>query len=189
MGITGNLGMSLETKRLILRSWCDDDAEELYRYASDLRIGPAEGWPAHRSIADSREIIRDVLATPETYAITLKTTGRPVGSIGLKTGSSTDLTDRADECELGYWIGVPHWGQGLVPEAARALVRRAFEDLGMRAIWCAYYDGNAKSSRVQEKLGFVFHHTADNVEVPLLGEVRTGHVNLLTRRAWRTSQA
>ena len=175
---------SLETKRLTCRSWCDDDAEELYRHASDPRVGPAAGWPTHLSVADSRAVIRDALSAPETYAIVLKATGLPVGSIGLITGPGRTLTDRDDECEIGYWIGTAYWGQGLVPEAAQALIKHAFEDLGMRAIWCAFYDGNAKSCRVQEKLGFVFHHTADGVDVPLLGEVRTVHVSRLTRQAW-----
>lgn len=176
--------MRLETERLLLRDWEPEDAVELYRHASDPQVGPAAGWPAHKSVAESRSIILDVLAVPNTYAIVLKKTGLPVGSVGLKTGPGTDLTDRTDECELGYWIGSTYWGQGLVPEAAQALLRHAFEDLGMQAVWCAYYDGNTKSRRVQEKLGFSFHHTSECVEVPLLGETRTGHVNLLTRRDW-----
>lgn len=181
--------MSLRTERLLLRSWCDDDAEELYRQASDPRVGPAAGWPAHQSAAESRDIISNVLAAPSTYAIVLKTTGLPVGSIGLKTGDGTRQTDRDDECELGYWIGAPHWGQGLVPEAARALINHAFEDLGMRAIWCAFYDGNEQSRRVQEKLGFTFHHTTEGVDVPLLGEVRISHVSLLARGDWEVSRS
>ena len=62
------------------------------------------------------------------------------------------MTDKDDECELGYWIGKPFWGQGLIPEAAKELLRYAFEDLGMRAVWCGYYEGNEKSRRVQETL-------------------------------------
>ena len=54
----------------------------------------------------------------------------------------------------------------------------------MRTIWCGYYDGNSKSRIVQEKLGFVFHHTCDEVDVPLLNEVRIGHTNILTRKHW-----
>ena len=64
------------------------------------------------------------------------------------------------------------------------MLRYAFEDLKMNRIWCGYYDGNEKSRRVQEKLGFVFHHTTEGIELSLLGEVRTGHVMLLTRERW-----
>ena len=44
-----------------------------------------------------------------------------------------------------------------MPEAARELLRHAFLDLNLVRIWCGYYDGNDKSKRVQEKLGFKFN--------------------------------
>ena len=175
--------MILETKRLMLRPWKWEDAEALYEYAKDPAIGPPAGWPPHTSVENSREIIRDVLAAPETYAVCLKG-GKPVGSIGLKLKDSTTMTDRDDECELGYWIGKPFWGQGLIPEAARELLRHAFEDLGMRAVWCGYYEGNEKSRRVQEKLGFVYCYTTDDLYLPLMNEKRRGHTQRLTRQQW-----
>ncbi|MBQ3865670.1 MAG: GNAT family N-acetyltransferase, partial [Clostridia bacterium] len=72
--------MILTTKRLILRPWDENDASELFRYASDPDVGPAAGWPPHKSEEESREIIRNVLSKPETYAVVLKETGLPVGS-------------------------------------------------------------------------------------------------------------
>ena len=173
----------IETERLILRPWREDDAEALYKYAGDPDVGPPAGWPPHTSVENSRDIIRTVFSAPETYAVCLKD-GTPIGSIGLMLSGSTDMTNREDECELGYWIGKPFWGQGMIPEASKALLRHAFEDLGMRAVWCGYYEGNEKSKRVQEKLGFVHQHTCEAVEVPLMGEVRIGHTNVMTKAQW-----
>ena len=82
----------------------------------------------------------------------------------------------------------PFWGRGYMPEAAEALLRRGFEDLGMNAIWCGYYNGNQKSKRVQEKLGFVYHHTRPDAPVPLLNEVRTEHTNIMTKAHWAEMQ-
>ena len=178
----------METQRLLLRPWQEDDALECYRYASDSRVGPIAGWPAHTSVENSRQIIRHVLAVPETYAIIWKETGLPIGSIGLKTGADTDLTEEADECELGYWLGVPYWGRGIMPEAVREMLRHAFMDLGMKKVWCGYYDGNAKSARVQKKCGFTHQWTTEDVEVPLMNEIRRGHVNCLTREAWEANR-
>ena len=174
----------METERLILRRWREEDAEDLYTWARDPEVGPIAGWPPHRSAEESREIIRTVLSAPEAYAVCRKTDGRAVGSIQLKLNGHTDFTDRDDQCELGFWIGKPFWGQGLIPEAAQALLRRAFEDLGMRKVWCAYYDGNEKSKRVQEKLGFRYQWTTEGLDVPLMHETRTGHVNLMTKEEW-----
>lgn len=176
--------MKLETKRLTLRPWRESDAESLYRYACDLEVGPAAGWPAHTSVEESREVIRTVLSVPESYALCLKEDSVAIGSIGLRLGGQTSLTDRADECELGFWVGKPFWGAGLMPEAASELCRHAFEDLGMTRIWCAYYDGNVRSKRVQEKLGFRFHRTIEGIDVPQLHETRTSHVSALTKEEW-----
>ena len=174
--------MILQTPRLLLRLWQESDAESLYEYAKDPEVGPPAGWPPHAGAENSRQIIRDVLSAPETYAVCLD--GKAIGSVGLKLKGYTDMTERDDECELGYWIGKPFWGQGLIPEACRELLRYAFEDLQMRAVWCGYYDGNEKSRRVQEKLGFVYHHTTENLPVELLNEICTGHTSLLTKARW-----
>ena len=156
----------------------------MFNHAKDPNVGPAAGWPPHTSVENSREIIRDVLSANETYAVCLKENGKPIGSVGLKMGTATDMTDRDDECELGYWIGRQFWGQGFIPEASRQLLRHAFEELQMQTVWCGYYDGNTKSRRVQEKLGFLYHHTTEGLEVSLLGEIRTGHVMIMTKEMW-----
>lgn len=174
----------LETERLILRRWKEEDAEDLYTYASDPDVGPIAGWPPHQSIDESRAIIKNVFCGAEAYAVCLKVDGRAIGAIELKLNGHTDMTERDDECELGYWLGKPFWGQGLMPEAASEMLRHAFEDLGMRKVWCGYYEGNAKSKRVQEKVGFTYQWTTEGVDVPLMQEKRTGHVNAMTKDAW-----
>lgn len=176
--------MELQTEQLILRPWREEDAESLFLYAKDPAVGPIAGWPAHQSVEESLEIIRTVFSVPETYAIILRETGSPIGCIGLKTGDSTDLTDRIDECELGYWLGVPYWGKGLMTEAATEMIRHAFEDCGMNTIWCGYYDGNIRSKRVQEKCGFIYQWETDHVAVPLMHETRKGFVSCLTKEEW-----
>lgn len=173
--------MTLQTKRILLRPWREEDAENLYKYAKDPEVGVPAGWLPHTSVENSREIIRGVLSAPDTYAVCLKEDGKPIGSVGFHRN---DLAENDDEYELGYWIGKPFWGQGLIPEASREMLRYAFEDLGMARVWCGHYDGNVKSRRVMEKLGFVYHHTTEGIEVSLLGEIRTGHALLLTREEW-----
>lgn len=73
-----------------------------------------------------------------------------------------------------------------MPEAVTELLRHGFETLGMNIVWCGYYDGNSKSKRVQEKLGFAYHHTCQDVEVPLMNEIRVGHTNFMTKERWET---
>ena len=111
--------MILETERLILRPWEETDAEDLYKYASHPEVGPIAGWAIHTSVDNSRQIICDVLSAPETYAVVLKEVDHPVGSIGLMLGKASNIGIPDTEGEIGYWIGVPYWGQGLIPEAPR----------------------------------------------------------------------
>lgn len=174
----------LETERLVLRPWDDGDAEELYRYAKDPAVGPIAGWPPHTSVENSREIIRDVLSAAETYAVVLKETGKPIGCVGLLFGENANLTLGNEEAELGYWLGVPYWGQGIIPEACRELIRHGFEELGLNTIWCGNCEGNSNSQRVWEKLGFVFDRKELNVSVSLIGERRNLVVSQLSRDRW-----
>lgn len=176
--------MILETKRLILRPWQESDAESLYKYASDPTVGPAAGWPPHTSVENSREIIRDVLSAPETYAVIDRETGCAIGSIGLMIGGASNIGLPETEGEIGYWIGVPYWGQGLIPEAVREMLRYAFEVLQLEKVWCGYFDGNEKSRRVQEKCGFEYQYTKENVPCSMLNELRTEHLTCLTREKW-----
>ena len=156
--------MILETKRLILRPWEESDAENLFKYASHPDVGPIAGWAVHTSVENSREIIRSVLSAPETYAVVLKESGQPVGSIGLMLGKASNIGLPDSEGEIGYWIGVPYWGRGLIP----------------------YFDGNEKSKRVQEKCGFHYHHTAYNVPCAIEGVFRTEHITCLSKEEWQS---
>lgn len=175
--------LTLETDRLLLRPWREADADVLFRWASNPRIGPPAGWPAHTSAEHSREVIRTVLSAAETYAVVLKTGGNPIGSVSIQR--CTAQTGAApEEPELGCWIAAPYWGQGLIPEALECLLQRSFQELGCPAVWYCWYDGNGNSQRVQEKLGFFFHHTEENHPLPLLGETRTAHYARLTRQEW-----
>ena len=171
--------MILYTERLILRPWEESDAESLYEYAKNPEVGPIAGWPVHISVENSREIIRDVLSAEETYAVCLREDNKAIGSVGLMIGEHSNLDLPEEEGEIGYWIGVPFWGRGLIPEAVQELIRHGFEDLKLKRLWCGYFDGNIKSRRVQEKCGFVYHHTNKDIYWKLMDDIRTEHITCL----------
>lgn len=176
--------MELRTERLVLRPWRESDAESLYEYAKDPSVGPIAGWAVHTSVEYSLNIIRNALSAPETYAVCLKEDNKAIGSIGLMIGESSNIDIPETEGEIGYWIGVPFWGQGLIPEAVREIIRYAFGELKLAKLWCGYFDGNIKSKRVQEKCGFTYHHTEVDKPWPHIGEARTEHITCLSREQW-----
>lgn len=68
---------------------------------------------------------------PQCYAICEKVSNKTIGSIELKLNGHTDMTEKDDACELGYWLGKPFWGRGYISEAVMELLRHGFETLGM----------------------------------------------------------
>lgn len=107
-------------------------------------MGPIAGWTVHTSVENSREIIKNVLMADETYAVCMKEDNKVIGSIGLMIGKRSNIDIPETEGEIGYWIGVPFWGQGLILEAVRELIRYSFEDLNLEKLWCGYFEGNIK---------------------------------------------
>lgn len=177
--------MELYTHRLILRPWLLSDAENLYQYAKNPNVGPVAGWPVHTSVENSREIIKTVFSEKETYAVCLKTDHLAIGCAAITIGARSNLKLPDDEGEIGYWIGEPFWGQGLIPEACTELIRHGFEDLKLNRLWCGYFEGNEKSRRTQEKCGFVYHHTKKDMHWELMDDIRTEYVTVLERAAWQ----
>lgn len=164
---------NIYTKRLVLRMFSVDDAKSLYNLVKDRDIGDNAGWPYHKSVLDSKNIIENVLIKDESYAI-CKKDNTLIGAISLKNIKPNI------SCELGYWIGKYYWNNGYCTEAARALLSHAFCDCNMQMVYCDYFDGNLSSKRVQEKLGFIYQHTENKFIFPL-NTTKLTHVNILTR--------
>ncbi|MBB1150451.1 GNAT family N-acetyltransferase [Myroides sp. NP-2] len=176
--------MKLTTDRLILRPWALSDAEDLFRYAKDEQIGPAAGWPAHSSVEESITVIEEVFSKPEIYALALKENNRAIGCIGLLVGEDSHLPISSSEGEVAYWLGVPFWGQGLIPEALEAIIAHSFENLAFTDLWCVFYEDNEKSRRAQEKCGFKHSHRIENQRNEATGDYCVEYVSRLTKKDW-----
>lgn len=176
--------MIFETERLILRPWTESDSENLYKYASDPAVSGPTGFPAHKSVEDSRAVIKNILSADGNYAVCLKPEDGAIGCISLMIGEKSNIKCTDSEGEIGYWLGVPYWGNGFIPEAVREIMRYGFEKLGLEKLWCAYFDGNDKSRRVQEKCGFVYHCTNRDIFWEKTGETKTEHITCIAYSDW-----
>ncbi len=176
--------MVLMTERMILRPFRESDAAGLFEHAKDDRIGSIAGWPPHKSEAESLVIIQTVFSVREVYAVTLKGEDRVIGMVGLLIGKDSHFEIADNEAELAYWIGVPHWGKGLIPEASKAVIEHAFTSLNMEALWCGFYENNAQSFRAQEKCGFKIVRTEAQQYNPFMNEYRKEHISYLSKEEW-----
>lgn len=176
--------MEIETPRLRLRPFRDGDAADVYAYARDPRVGPIAGWPPHRSMEESLEIIRTVFSAPGVFAMEERESGRVVGSVGFvgnhPAGEQADCPDD----EVGYALSPAYWGRGLAPEAVEAVLAYGFTDLGLGRVWCGHYAGNWRSARCMGKCGFRYQF-ARVERAALLGETRQSYFYLLTEEDWR----
>ena len=82
----------LETQRLILRKWTEDDADSLFEYAKNPEVGPIAGWPPHKNVEESKELIKNVFNGAECYAICEKGSNISIGAVELKLNGHTDMT-------------------------------------------------------------------------------------------------
>lgn len=157
----------METDRLILRHWHTDDAEALYKYASDRRVSEMAMWPRHTSVDMSREVIEKLFAPDVlTYAVVLKATDEPIGCIGLVPQGCEHYAVGAAEREVGYWVGRPYWGHGLIPEALNAVMEYCRATLHLDSLLITMDARNKASRRVAEKCGFRFIADYDCEGIP-----------------------
>ncbi len=143
----------LETERLVLRPYTDDDTPALVKLAgapevaaTTLRIPhPYDEQNAREFLAKCRD---DAGTGPETrFAITLRSDGQFCGGVGFRHDPAHH------HAELGYWLGLPFWGKGYATEAARAMLHYGFENLGLHRIYASYFSENVASGHVLRKIG------------------------------------
>ena len=147
--------MILQTERILLRPWRDDDAEALFKYASDPEVGPRAGWPPHKSVEESLEIIHTVFNNDTNWAIELKSTGEAIGAIGYMPTHESNLPSREGEPLVGYWVGKPYWNQGICTEALEVMLEHIRKTTDIKSLISSHYFDNPASGRVMEKCGFV----------------------------------
>ena len=158
--------MIFKTANLTLRPWKESDAECLYHFAKNPKIGPIAGWPPHESVEDSLNIIKTVFSKKETYAIVKDDI--PIGCVGLLFHPDCNHYWGEDSAELGYWVAEEYWGKGYATEASKAIINHAFSDLNVNEIYASYKYENKQSGRVLEKLGFKYLTELNNMNY--LGE-------------------
>lgn len=147
----------LATGRLVLRPPTLDDAPAIATLAADRRIADTTGTLPHPyTLADAEWFVRHVTrpdADAEVWAIVrgadpaVVRGDHVVGVIGLHAARDPAVA------ELGYWVGVPHWGQGIATEAARAVLDHAFGARSLEVVFADHLTRNPASHRVMEKLG------------------------------------
>ena len=145
----------MENNRIRLRPWRENDADALFKYASDPEVGPRAGWPPHKSVEESLEVIRTVFHNDTTWAIELKESGEAIGAMGYLPCEGNNLPSREGEPLVGYWVGKPYWNKGICTEALRLMIDFISRTTDIKSLISGHFVDNTASGRVMEKCGFI----------------------------------
>lgn len=139
----------LETERLRIRAYSEADIPELVPLIGAREVAATTGRiPYPYATEDARQFLAKIETDREvSMAVTLRESGRLIGGIGLR------LVEQHQQAELGYWLGVPHWGKGYGSEAAREMLRYGFEHLHLHRIFATHFKQNSASGRILKKIG------------------------------------
>lgn len=147
--------LPLETDRLVLRPYLQEDAPEVARLLNDPELARFLMVIPHPFVEfDARQLVkaawrRITAGRGFDLLVTVKEMGdRPVGSVGV------GLHDEGERAELGFWVGREYWGRGYASEATRRMVDFAEERLGVRRFTGTATADNRASLAVLAKLGF-----------------------------------
>jgi len=138
----------LETERLSLRRPTLADVKTIARLANDRRIAEnTRRLPHPYSQEHAIAFVRYAANDSREIAFLIEQNFEPIGMVGLNTAER-------EAPELGYWLGVDHWGRGFATEAARAVIDYFFEQFDGEHLFAGARVTNPASRNILEKCGF-----------------------------------
>jgi len=145
--------MELKLKSCVIRTWSSSDAVAVQRYANNRKIWTnlRDAFPHPYTLNDAHAFLRHVVNEKPTATFAIAMPSEAIGCIGLKLGCDV----HRKTAELGYWLGEPFWGRGIMSEAVAELTRFAFGMFDLERIYAEPFVSNRASARVLEKAGFV----------------------------------
>lgn len=144
----------LETKRLLLRRFVLEDAEDMYyNWASDPEVTKYLTWPTHSSCEITKMLLREWISKYKdedyfNWAIEYKETGKVIGNISVVKFNEAILS-----ADMGYCMSRSLWGNGIMPEALTEVIDYLLNEVGLNRVAACHAVENPKSGRVMEKAG------------------------------------
>ena len=159
-------GITLQTERLILRPWRQEDLDDFYDYARVEGVGQMAGWIPHESKETTQMILDSFITHKKTFALELNgkvigSDGKVIGSLGVETYNEEKFPELKDlhGRSIGYVLSKDYWGNGLMPEAVKAVQKYLFETVGLDFLLISHFVWNGQSRRVIQKSGFRYLKT------------------------------
>ena len=171
---------TIETDRLILRKFVEDDAIAAYNnWTSDDKVTEFLRWPTHTDMAITESIINAWIAESVNddfyqWAIVLKELNEPIGVIGV-----VDRNESLNMLHIGYCIGSKWWHQGITSEALKTVMDFLFDEVGVNKIESRHDPRNPNSGAVMRKCGMQYEGTLRQADFNNSGIVDAAMYSLL----------
>ena len=159
---------TLQTERLILRGWRLDDLDDFYEYSQSPDVGPMAGWEPHSGKDVSLNILKSFIEKDEVWAITLKETGKAIGSLGLHPEENKGNYYAKS---VGFVLSPDYWGKGYMTEAVKRVIQYVFDEMSVDILTVFHFPHNLRSKRVIEKCGFEYEITLKQTQKIYDGQV------------------
>ena len=176
--MTDVAGLELRTDQLVLRPFTENDLDRLVDLIGDYEVSKwltRVPWPYRQDHA--AEWLRHCRSDNDDFNLVLDSGDGLIGAVGL--------SDTKAGLNLGYWLGRPWWGRGLMSEAVARFVECVFDEMDVDSIVSSVFDHNTASLRLQERLGFKI--VGKDVEYSLArGHDVPGIITRLTREDFET---
>lgn len=176
----------IETERLILRRFKADDAEPMFKnWASHDLVTKYVTWFAHKTIDETKQIVAGWVKEYEQtnryqWAIVLKQTMEPIGSIGV-----VRQNEDAAVAEMGYCIGDAYWHNGFTSEALSAVMDFLFNKVGFNRISALHDIRNPHSGNVMKKCGMLYEGTRREVALTKEGDLLSVSEYAALKNEWQ----
>ena len=163
------LSPNIETRRLLLRPFQENDAEAFFACCQNPNLGNNAGWAPHKTLNESREILHSAFIGQEgIWAVTLKDTQQLIASIGIVPDPKRE---NPQVRMLGYWLDEPYWGKGYMSEAVQAVLNYGFNELQLSLITANCYPHNKRSQQVLKRNGFIYEGILHQAELTYNGNI------------------
>ena len=174
---------TLETKRLRIRPYSEADIPELLPLIGTRDVAATTLRIAHPYTEQDARAFLDLAKEPGKMwlAITFLSDGRQIGGIGMR------IEEQHRHAELGYWLGVPYWGQGYATEAGREMIRYGFEELDLHRIFATHFAHNPASGNILRKLG-MRHEGCQREHLLKWGQFVDSEIYGLLRHEWEARE-
>lgn len=174
---------TLDTERLRIRPYSEADIPELLPLIATREVAETTLRIAHPYTEQDARAFLELTKEPDKLwlAITLREDGRQIGGIGLR------VEQPHQHAELGYWLGVAHWGKGYATEASRAMLRYGFEGLGLHRIFASHFGHNPASGRILKKIGMRYEG-CQREHLSKWGQFVDSELYGILRREWESHE-